>query len=202
MEKRIPRRADAVENAERVLEAARELYDELGVHAEMREVAARAGVGVGTVYRNFPTKDDLTNALLLDLLERWQQETLLAETIEDPFDALRYLFSFQQAMIDRHAWIMEVQVLSQVLRPDMIARLRELSDLHQSVLVRILQRAVGREAIRPDVDIPFLAAVLIAASHPQAFERMRNGRSTEQATEELLALFLRGIGPTPIGCQK
>lgn len=195
LEKRTPRRADAVENAERVLEAARELYDEQGTQAEMREIAARAGVGVGTVYRNFPTKDDLTNALLVDMLDRWQDDLLVAESIADPFDALRRLISSQQEMIDRHAWIAELQFRPQLLQTDTIARLREVADMHHAATERILQRAVDRGMIRSDVDIPLLAGVLVGASQPHAFERVRGTKSVDQIIDDLFSLFLQGIGP-------
>jgi len=55
-------RSDAHDNRERVLEAARELFSELGLDVPMREIARRAGVGPATLYRRFPTKIDLIDA--------------------------------------------------------------------------------------------------------------------------------------------
>lgn len=60
---RRPRR-DAARNHQRVLDAARELLGELGAEAGMEQIAARAGVGVGTVYRRFPSKDSLIEELV------------------------------------------------------------------------------------------------------------------------------------------
>ncbi|MBO0676145.1 TetR/AcrR family transcriptional regulator [Mycolicibacterium sp. S2-37] len=57
-------RADAVRNAERILVAASEVYAELGADAPMEAIARRAGVGERTLYRRFPTKADLTRAVL------------------------------------------------------------------------------------------------------------------------------------------
>ncbi|MGZ4705660.1 MAG: helix-turn-helix domain-containing protein, partial [Acidimicrobiales bacterium] len=54
-----PQRADARRNRERVLAAAEELFAEQGLKVQMADVARRAGVGVGTVCRNFPTKESL-----------------------------------------------------------------------------------------------------------------------------------------------
>jgi AcrR family transcriptional regulator len=59
-----PGRRDAVRNYHRILEAAREVLGELGPDAGMEEIAARAGVGVGTVYRRFTNKDALIDELL------------------------------------------------------------------------------------------------------------------------------------------
>ena len=57
-------RIDAQRNHERILEAARDVLGESGAHASMEEIAARAGVGVGTVYRRFASKDALIDELL------------------------------------------------------------------------------------------------------------------------------------------
>lgn len=62
-------RQDAARNLERVLTAARELFDERGTSLCIEEVASRAGVGVGTIYRRFPTKGDLIDAVALPLYE-------------------------------------------------------------------------------------------------------------------------------------
>jgi AcrR family transcriptional regulator len=62
----VPRelRADAQRNLARVLEAARDVFAEFGIDAPMTLIAERAGVGIGTVFRRFPTKDDLIVALV------------------------------------------------------------------------------------------------------------------------------------------
>jgi AcrR family transcriptional regulator len=57
-------RADARRNRERILDAARETFSEYGSEAQMDEIARRAGVGVGTLYRHFPTKDLLVGELI------------------------------------------------------------------------------------------------------------------------------------------
>ncbi|HVE68365.1 MAG TPA: helix-turn-helix domain-containing protein, partial [Solirubrobacteraceae bacterium] len=61
-----PLRADARRNRERIMEAAREAFAESGLDAQMEDLARRAGVGVGTVYRHFPTKEALVEALVED----------------------------------------------------------------------------------------------------------------------------------------
>jgi AcrR family transcriptional regulator len=57
-------RADARRNRERILDAARATFSEHGADAQMDEIARRAGVGVGTLYRHFPTKDQLVGELV------------------------------------------------------------------------------------------------------------------------------------------
>ncbi len=80
-------RADARRNRERIIDAAREVFAESGGDAQMDQIAARAGVGVGTVYRHFPTKD----TLLAQMVEQrfatfavWAQE---AEDEGEPWEA-------------------------------------------------------------------------------------------------------------------
>ena len=61
-----PKRADARRNYEKLLAAAREAFAEQGTDATLEEIAARAGVGIGTLYRHFPSRPDLLEAVYLD----------------------------------------------------------------------------------------------------------------------------------------
>jgi AcrR family transcriptional regulator len=62
-------RQDAARNLERVLTAARQVFDERGTSLSIEEVASRAGVGVGTIYRRFPTKSNLIDAVAVPLFQ-------------------------------------------------------------------------------------------------------------------------------------
>jgi AcrR family transcriptional regulator len=81
-------RADAVRNRERVLEAAREVFSAGGPDASLEAVARTAGVGIGTLYRHFPTREALFEAVyrrevqqLADLAEQLKQETPAIEAL-------------------------------------------------------------------------------------------------------------------------
>ena len=88
-----PLRADARRNRAAVLASARSVFSEQGVDAPIEELARRAGVGVGTVFRHFPTKDALLQAMVVDT---WDQLALDAEaalaSTGDPWDAFCSLF--------------------------------------------------------------------------------------------------------------
>jgi AcrR family transcriptional regulator len=84
-----PRRADAVRNREKVIAAAEQVFAEHGFEAGIPEVAERAGVGKGTVYRNFETKDDLVAAILIRRMTRLDQDILEALESDDPGTAFR-----------------------------------------------------------------------------------------------------------------
>lgn len=83
-----PLRADARRNREKVLAAAAAAFAESGLEAQVEDIARRAGVGVGTVYRHFPTKEALVEALAAEHFERLADITEAA--LEDrgaPWDA-------------------------------------------------------------------------------------------------------------------
>jgi AcrR family transcriptional regulator len=82
-----PLRADARRNRERVLAAARAVFAEQGVDAQMDDVARRADVGVGTVYRHFPTKEALLYALTDELFAVIAVHTRTLLTLDDPWEA-------------------------------------------------------------------------------------------------------------------
>jgi len=84
---RRPHRADARRNFDVLLDAAREVFAEDGTNASLEEIARRAGVGIGTLYRNFPTRRDLFEAVYVDEVEALARK---AEELTDldPWDAL------------------------------------------------------------------------------------------------------------------
>jgi AcrR family transcriptional regulator len=80
-------RADARRNREKVLKAARVCLARDGLDAQIEEIARRAKVGVGTVYRHFPTKDDLVVALAGERFDRLAELANVALEQEDPWEA-------------------------------------------------------------------------------------------------------------------
>jgi len=83
-----PLRADARRNREKVMAAARAAFAEHGSEAQMDEIARRAAVGVGTVYRHFPTKEALCGALIEDTFARLADEARAALDEADAWAAL------------------------------------------------------------------------------------------------------------------
>jgi AcrR family transcriptional regulator len=84
---RRPKRADALRNYEALITAAREAFAESGTSTSLEEIARRAGVGIGTLYRHFPSRQDLLEAVYVGEVEALcQSATELAEL--EPWDAL------------------------------------------------------------------------------------------------------------------
>ena len=102
LDARRPRRADAQRNFNAILEAAAAAYAELGAGAGMDEIARRAGVGVATLYRNFPTRTALMEAVYLASVV---ELVAFGEAIRepDPWEALRaWLEKFVEFMRTKH----------------------------------------------------------------------------------------------------
>ena len=147
-------RADARRNREAVIEAARTLMATAGLDAQMDDIAREAGVGVGTVYRHFPNKEDLIYALTERRFERLAELAREALAEDDPGPAFeRYLF--------RGA---ELQAIDRALNEVMRDRPDAMQAAAQKVGVLELAREVMTRAqdaghIRADAvaeDIPML----------------------------------------------
>jgi AcrR family transcriptional regulator len=86
-----PKRADARRNYEKVLAAAREAFLEGGEATSLEEIARRAGVGIGTVYRHFPNRQALLEALYAGEVDELSRSAAELDG-EDPWDALSHWF--------------------------------------------------------------------------------------------------------------
>jgi AcrR family transcriptional regulator len=157
-----PMRADARRNRERVLDAALHCFSADGLQAQMDDVASRAKVGVGTVYRHFPTKDALIEALADDYFARQAETARAALEVEDAWEAF-------SGYVHRASDILgENRALAQVLRdrPGMMgtAALRAADELgFFETLTALIDRAKEAGALRPDFrleDIPLIMCAL------------------------------------------
>jgi AcrR family transcriptional regulator len=151
-------RADARRNREAVLAAAKALFADEGLNAQMPDVARLAGVGVGTVYRHFPTKEDLIAALVAERFERMAHSASQALESEDPWQGLADFIRFAAELQADDRGLCEVMGS----RPDLMdaaalaAGLPELAD-------RLVKRAQRSGQLRRDLvweDIPMIACGL------------------------------------------
>ena len=96
-------RSDAVKNRLRILEAAEEVFAARGVAAPIDEVAERAGVGVGTLYRHFPNKEALFEAIVVTRLEELARRPAPLPVAGDPGDAFfSFLRQFAGKVSNKH----------------------------------------------------------------------------------------------------
>jgi AcrR family transcriptional regulator len=151
-------RSDARRNRHRVIQAARTCMAREGLDAGMEEIARAAGVGVGTVYRHFATKDDLVEALAEERFERLEQLAREALAQDDPWK------SFERFMRASAQIQGEDRALSEVLvsRPETMSRAAErvgMLDLVGELLGRAQKAGVVRKDADP-TDIPMLMCAL------------------------------------------
>ena len=161
-----PLRADARRNRARILEAARGACAEHGANVQIDDVARSAGVGVGTVYRHFPTKDALIEALVAEKLRVTTENIRDALEIEDPWEA------FCAALV-RNAEVMaaDAGLRDALIRLGPAAQSSEEDRAELDALAdRLITRAQAAGVVRDDVtteDIGALMAGLCTSmAHP------------------------------------
>jgi AcrR family transcriptional regulator len=168
-----PKRADARRNYEKVLAAAREAFAEGGDSTALEEIARRAGVGIGTLYRHFPNRQALLEALYVDEVEEVCRSAAELEQVE-PWEALRAWFErFIGYIATKQALASElmnyVERDAQVFRTSREALFTAGGPL--------LERAQAAGVVRPDVEIADVIQMVIAiakipAADPSQTKRM------------------------------
>jgi AcrR family transcriptional regulator len=161
-----PLRADARRNREKVLAAARAEFGEHGAEAQMDDVARRAKVGVGTVYRHFPTKEALIAALSQDTFARIAERARGLLELEDPWEAFTTLmWDAAESLAGDRAL---TEAISVRVAPEACPGQIELT----AIAAEIVRRAQAAGRMRPDVvvdDIPMVMCGLGSATcrpHP------------------------------------
>jgi AcrR family transcriptional regulator len=158
-----PLRSDARRNRERILEGARGAFAALGAEAQMDEVARRASVGVGTVYRHFPTKEALLGELVRQKLTTMTANTRVAlERDGEPFGVFADLLRENAGLAGRDAAI-QYAMLGAGERVWELARAEQ--DELRGLTGELMARAQRNGTMRPDVspaDIPMLMCGLCA----------------------------------------
>jgi AcrR family transcriptional regulator len=192
-----PLRRDAERNRRRILEVAREAFAEDGLAVTLDAIARRAGLGVGTIYRRFPDKEQLIDALFE---ERMGEMVVMAEEALRSEDAWDGLVVFLEAATAAHAddrGLKEV-ALSGAHGLERVARARELMF---PLVTRIVARAQEQGTLRPDVeptDLPLLQLMLGSLSECT--------RDVEpEVWRRFLGILTDGLrtqrdGPTPLDC--
>jgi AcrR family transcriptional regulator len=181
-----PLRADAVRNRARILEAANEAFAAEGLGVPIDVIAQRAGVGVGTMYRHFPTKEALGAAILttkVEALIAWA-DRLVAED-GDPGAALD---EYLAAILTEGTACSALAGAFSEAGYDLKAAAPNLEPQFVAALGRVLSRAQEAGAVRADVRAEDLLALVAAACMVTG----RPGRDAE-AGRRLLAVVTAGI---------
>ena len=157
-------RSDARRNRQRILVAAAEVFAEGGVDAQMTDIAARAGVGIGTLYRHYSTKEELiysvVNAWFEDLLTATEE----AAEIADPATSFRTFFAEMCARVASAATLARALHTPFTTMPRPVPAERRVME----IMRELVDRAQVAGALRRDIvaeDLPPLLATIAEASH-------------------------------------
>lgn len=149
-------RRDAQRNHSLLVAVAREVFAERGVEAPLDEIARRAGLGIGTLYRHFPTREALVEALFA---ERFDEFLAVAEAALAEPDAWKGLVRFLEATLELQSGD---RVLKEIfLRyPPGEGRLTETRQQLRQLFGQLIEHAHAQGVLRPDFVLPDLALLL------------------------------------------
>jgi AcrR family transcriptional regulator len=152
-----PMRSDARRNRERLLEAARAAFAADGLSVSLDEIARRAGVGPGTLYRHFPAKEDLFEAVLRDRLRSLADE---AGALRDAEDAGAALLGFIDRLIAEAALKRDLVDALASAGTELSAGLAETGAQIRGGIDALLVRAQADGSIRDDIGVDDLMTVI------------------------------------------
>ncbi len=180
-----PRRADAVRNREKVLNAAEAAFAAAGLKAQLDDVARRAGVGVGTVCRHFPTKQALLEAVFARLYESLLVRAQAALASPDEAGAFEAFFIALAEFHGRHRAFAE-QMASELAVADLPAR-----EALMDAVTELVTRAQALGTIRNDIGPADISMLFAGVAHATAVV----GDLEPALRERYVRIILDGLRP-------
>jgi AcrR family transcriptional regulator len=178
-------RADARRNRARILAAAEAVFAEKGSSASTEQVAERAGVAIGTIFRHFPTKQDLLQAIMKDLMSRLTQEATALAADDDPADAL---FTFFTHMVEEAAH--KKTVVDLLAETGIDLQVTDSLQLLRQKIADLLNQSQQAGAIRHDVRLDEVIALLAGTS-----QGALHGSWDHDLQQRTLAIIFDGLRP-------
>jgi len=179
-------RTDALRNRERILEVAKEVFTRSGANASLDDIAKEAGVGAGTLYRHFPTRDALIEAVYRSEVEKLAAAEKKFSASLPPIEALR-------------AWMLlfvDYIATKQIIAPALNSLVGGPSKLYegsrgqiQGAIDALVERAIKNGDIRRDLEPFDLLRALIGVSH------VASGPDWRQSARRLVGILITGSRP-------
>ncbi len=182
-----PLRRDAERNRQRVLEAARRVFAERGLHATLDDIAHEAGVGVGTVYRRFPNKEELIDALFEDRVGEIVGAATESLEIEDPWEGFTAFLERAITMQAQDRGLKELLISTAHGRE----RVEHARERITPLAGALLARAQAAGVVRDDVELHDL--ILVQHALGQVGDYTRD--AAPDAWRRLLVIVLDGLRP-------
>jgi len=182
-------RTDAQRNRERILEVAKDAFTRFGASASLDDIAKKADVGPGTLYRHFPSRDTLIEAVYRSEVEKLAAaERKFSETMP-PIDALR---AWMLLFVD---FIAAKQIIAPALKSvvgDSTKLFEGSRALIQAANEALMKRAISSGDIRSDLDSSDLLQALIGASY------LAPGPGWQQSARRLVDILITGSRPKSV----
>jgi AcrR family transcriptional regulator len=175
-------RADAQRNRARLLDVAEQVFLQHGTDTSTEDIAKAAGVGVGTVFRHFPTKAALIEAVYHNLLARMAAEAQAAAAEDDPSTGLFRAFTVMTENATAKS------TFADALTAMNVEVFTETSYALKGIMADLLNRARDAGAVRPDLQLPELLALLVGTS--RALEQLGPDPA---ARTRVVAVVLNGL---------
>ena len=179
-------RTDALRNRERILEVAKAAFTRQGANASLEEIAKRAGVGIGTLYRHFPTRDALIEGVYRNEVEKLAAAASHFAKKMSPIEALR---AWMLLLVD---YIAAKHIIAPALNSIVggPSRLYEGSrSMIQGAIDQLVKRAKKSGDLRRDLDAFDLLRALIGVSH------VGSGADWQQSARRLVDILIAGSRP-------
>ena len=180
-------RTDAQRNRERILEVAKQAFTRSGANASLDDIAKEAGVGAGTLYRHFPTRDELIEAVYRTEVEKLAAAERKFTEAMSPIEALR---AWMLLFVD---YIATKQIIANALNTlvGCPSKLYEGSRSQIEVAINALvNRAIKSGDIRSDLDPLDLLRALVGVSN------VASGPDWQQSAKRLVDILILGSRPT------
>lgn len=179
-------RADAQRNRERILEVAKQVFTRDGAAASLDEIARRAGIGSGTLYRHFPSRDTLIEAVYRSEVEKLATAEGRFTATMPPLDALRaWMLLFIDHVSEKKLIIPAMDAVAGGSR-----RLIEGSrDRIHAAFIRLVERAISSGDLRADTDPNDFVRALVGVFHTTAIP------GWEGSARRLVDILITGSRP-------
>jgi AcrR family transcriptional regulator len=182
-----PLRKDAERNRQRIIDAAREVFAERGLGVSLDDIARHAGVGVGTVYRRFPDKEQLIDALFEDRLGEVRRVAGESLEISDPWRAVTHFLERSLELQVRDRGLKELLLSTSTAH----ARIESGRTRIQPIVAAVLERAQRAGVVRADLTISDLLLLQHAIGEVADYTR----DASPEVWRRTLAIALDGLRP-------